>query len=249
VEAEIKREHHTSGTALFQTLNIKLGESSFCLGPAQRYISAEIKPSNLNELNGNLPSEWEEELTSLLTLDVTISGLGISLEYDSRDNIFSPESGLKYEFNYILYDDVIGSDVNYNLTEFSGLHYLRLAKQWRTAFRAEVNYADSDSLLPPFATPSISMRGIPSGRYQGKAIALSEIEVIYEINSRWEVNAFVGIGKASNEFSYLTDSSSRVSRGVGFRYLVARRYGFNVGIDTAEGPEDNVLYIQAGSAW
>ena len=78
---------------------------------------------------------------------------------------------------------------------------------------------------------------------------MTELELIYEINYRWEVNVFAGLGKASNEFSELQDSDSRVSKGFGFRYLVARRYGFNVGIDIAKGPEDSVFYIQAGSAW
>jgi hypothetical protein len=37
--------------------------------------------------------------------------------------------------------------------------------------------------------------------------------------------------------------------GAGFRYLVARRLGIYAGLDLARGPEDTVLYIQAGSAW
>ena len=36
---------------------------------------------------------------------------------------------------------------------------------------------------------------------------------------------------------------------IGFRYLIAKQYGFNMGIDVARGPEDTVWYIQAGSAW
>ena len=156
---------------------------------------------------------------------------------------------MKYELSHLWFDDAIGSDINYQLTEFTGLHYFQVAKKWRTAFRAEVEYANSDQLLPPYATPSISMRGIPAGRYQGNAIGLTELEVIYEINHRWEINVFAGVGKASSEFSSLLDSESKVSQGIGFRYLIARRYGFNMGIDIAKGPEENVFYIQAGSAW
>ncbi len=239
----------TKATAIMQTVKFKLADSAFYLGPTHRYINADISPVNIDDLVGNLPPEWQDTITDLLTRKITTSGVGFTLEFDSRNNFFSPQEGLKYELSHLWFRDEIGSDVNYQLTEFSGLNYFRLAKKWRTAVRAEVNYANSDEFLPPYATPSISMRGIPAARYLGKAIGLTELEVVYEYNLRWEFNVFAGIGKASNDFSDLLDSESRISQGVGFRYLIARRYGFNMGIDIAKGPEENVFYIQAGSAW
>ena len=239
----------TKATIIMQTVKFKLADSDFYLGPTHKYINADISPANINDLVGNLPPDWQAPLTDLLTNKVTTSGVGFTLEYDSRDNIFSPKSGLKYELTHLWYRDALGSDIDYQLTEFYGLNNFTLSKKWRTALRAEVNYADSDSILPPYATPSISMRGIPSGRYQGNAIGVTELEVIYDLNLRWEFNVFAGVGKASNKFSDMGDSDSKISQGVGFRYLIARRYGFNMGIDIAKGPEENIFYIQAGSAW
>ena len=232
-----------------QTVKFKLADSDFYLGPTHKYINADISPANINDLVDNLPPDLQAPLTDLLTNKVTTSGVGFTLEYDSRDNIFSPKSGLKYELTHLWYRDALGSDIDYQLTEFYGLNYFTLTKKWRTALRAEINYADSDSILPPYATPSISMRGIPSGRYQGNAIGVTELEVIYDLNLRWEFNVFAGVGKASNKFSDMGDSDSKISQGVGFRYLIARRYGFNMGLDIAKGPEENIFYIQAGSAW
>lgn len=40
-----------------------------------------------------------------------------------------------------------------------------------------------------------------------------------------------------------------ISRGVGFRYLIASRLGLWVGLDYAKGPEGGVTYIQVGNAW
>lgn len=249
VELDHPIELNTSATAVMQTLKFKIADSAFFLGPTQRYINAEIKPTNLNDLVGNFPPEWEDKLNGLLTQNITSSGIGFSAEYDSRNNFFSPETGLKYELNYLWFNDKIGSDIDYQLTELTGLHYFRLTKNWRTALRVEVNYADTSEILPPYAIPYVSLRGIPRARYQGNSTAVTELEFIYEINYRWELNAFAGIGKASNEFSDLNESESLISKGVGFRYLIARRYGFNMGIDIAKGPEDTVFYIQAGSAW
>jgi hypothetical protein len=73
--------------------------------------------------------------------------------------------------------------------------------------------------------------------------------VTWEVDSRWSILGFGGVGKAANSSSDFGSSSSLVSKGLGFRYQIARRYGFHMGIDVARGPEDTVWYIQAGPAW
>ena len=191
----------------------------------------------------------EDKIAKLFTSSISTSGLGITIDYDNRDNFFSPKSGYFYQLNHLIYDDAIGSDINYQLTEFSGLNYIKLTNKWRTGIRLAFNYADSDELLPPYALPSLSLRGVPSGRYQGNAVAVTELELVYQVSLRWQVNLFGGVGRVASDISGLKDDSSKVSKGVGFRYLMARRYGFDMGIDIAHGPEDTVFYIQAGSAW
>ncbi|HBY88716.1 MAG TPA: hypothetical protein DEO86_22935 [Colwellia sp.] len=236
---------NTQATAIMQTLKFKLGESAFYFGPMHRYVDAQVSIINSGDLINKIPSN----LRPALSTNIVTSGAGLTVEYDSRDNFYSPTDGLKYEFNYLWFDDVFGSDVDYTLAELTALNYFKITDHWRTAIRMEANYIDSDQVLPPYATPYISMRGIPAARYQGQSVALSELEVAYRINLRWELSAFAGIGKASDSFSDFSDSDSRVSKGIGFRYLIARRYDFNMGIDIAKGPEDTVFYIQAGSAW
>jgi hypothetical protein len=86
-------------------------------------------------------------------------------------------------------------------------------------------------------------------RYQGNSVAVAEAEVTWQVNYRWSTNVFGGVGYASNERGDLLDTPSRVTRGAGFRYLIASRYGFETGLDIARGPEETVFYIQAGTAW
>jgi hypothetical protein len=117
------------------------------------------------------------------------------------------------------------------------------------ALRLGAEYAATDGLLPPFATPAIELRGIPALRYQGNYVAVAEAELTWQIDSRWAVLGFAGSGRAANSFDDLKDGPSRVSKGAGFRYLIAKRYGFEMGMDIGIGPEDNVIYIQGGTAW
>ena len=97
--------------------------------------------------------------------------------------------------------------------------------------------------------PSAQLRGIPAMRYQGNYVAVGEVEVTWGANLRWSILGFAGAGRTAENFDDLSEGPSYTSRGLGFRYLIARRYGMNMGIDVARGPEDTVLYIQAGSSW
>jgi len=40
-----------------------------------------------------------------------------------------------------------------------------------------------------------------------------------------------------------------VTKGVGFRYLLARVLGMRAGLDVARGPEENAFHIVVGSSW
>ncbi len=242
-------ELNTQALAVIQVAKFKLGSSPWFLGATQRYINAEISPTNLGDLEQLLPPEWSDGLRQILTLDVTTSGLGVIVEYDTRDNVFTPKRGLQYQFERLWYRDAIASDIDYELTRFQGLNYFEVSPRWHLGVKFSSEYADSDDLLPPFVTPAISLRGIPAMRYQGKLVAMLESEVTWKMDSRWSLLGFGGAGRASNSSSQFSDAKTRTTIGGGFRYQVARRYGFDMGLDFAWGPEGMVWYITAGSAW
>ncbi|SMF36058.1 Outer membrane protein [Alteromonadaceae bacterium Bs31] len=241
---------NTAAWAILQNLKFQLGDSRVFIGPKQQYVSADVSLANLGELlPPNLPPEFQQGLENLLRYRVNTSGLGLIAEYDSRDNIFSPSEGYLYGVEYTWFDDAIGSDIEYSMAKLEGLNYWRLSKRWKMGLRLATEYADSEAFLPHFVLPFISLRGIPAARYQGKAVAVSELELTWNIDSRWSINGFAGAGRTASQWHALSDAEDRVARGAGFRYLIARRYGFRMGIDVARGPEASAWYITAGSAW
>jgi hypothetical protein len=242
-------ELKTRASGVFQTLKFKIKESPWFIGVSQRYINANISLNSLGSIDDLLPPDFTDELKRLFNLEVTTSGLGLNLEYDSRDNLFSPHVGYRYTFEQIWYRGSFGSDIDYELFSFQGLNYWKLSQQWRLGLKIESEHARSDRLLPPFATPSINLRGIPAMRYQGDFVAATEAELTWQIDSRWSVLGFTGVGRAANSAADFSDAPSRATKGAGFRYHVARRYGFDMGIDIASGPVETVFYITAGSAW
>ena len=103
--------------------------------------------------------------------------------------------------------------------------------------------------VPFYQVPFIDMRGVPVGRYQDENTALAEVEGRWYFTPRWIGVAFMGAGRAWGTHESFSETNSVVSKGVGFRYLVARRLGLAVGIDVAKGPEKTAYYLQFGNAW
>lgn len=60
-----------------------------------------------------------------------------------------------------------------------------------------------------------------------------------------------GLGAAGTrgDVDQYEDESIVVGGGIGGRYLYRPQDSLSVGFEVAQGPEDTVLYIQAGHAW
>jgi hypothetical protein len=175
------------------------------------------------------------------------SGLGLSLEHDSRDNIFTPSRGLTGSIDAVFYSPELGGDNQYQSYRGHVFAYMPMAKSLVLGGRIDGRAANGD--VPFYQLPFIDMRGIPAARYQDTRTAVAETEMRWNVTARWAFIGFAGIGRAWGIRSAYADSESVVSKGAGVRYLIARRLGLYMGADFAWGPEDRVFYIQVGSAW
>lgn len=183
---------------------------------------------------------------SLLT-DKLISQLGVIVEMDSRDNVFTPDKGLKLHVDFNRSDEAIGSDYEFWRLNYYSYLYLPLNKNIVAGLRVDGRQAFGDA--PFYMLPFIEMRGIPSARYQGKVVLLTEMETRFDITKRWSIMAFGGTGKAFDEWNKFGDASFQFTYGTGGRYLLARKFKLRVGIDVAHGPGTWAYYIVFGSNW
>ena len=60
---------------------------------------------------------------------------------------------------------------------------------------------------------------------------------------------FEHVRDANGRRDAFDDTSTQVMKGVGFRYLLARRLGMAAGIDVAWGPEKAAWYLSFGNSW
>jgi hypothetical protein len=160
-------------------------------------------------------------------------------------------AGYYYTANYTVFDGAIGSDVEYDSYQVAGLNYWALGDRWNLGIRLQLDgvRAPEGEVLPSYVPPFVDLRGIPKSRYQGESVGVAEAQLDYKVNMRWKVGVFTGMGRAAEAFGDLSHAENVDTIGAGFRYLIARRYGFAMGLDVARGPEDTAVYIQAGSTW
>jgi hypothetical protein len=177
----------------------------------------------------------------------SISQLGAIIELDSRDNIFTPDKGIKFHVDAGYSGAGLGSDYDYWKMNYYMYAYAPISKSIVGGLRIDGRQAFGD---PPFyMLPYIDMRGIPAERYQGNMDLLSEMEMRWDVVTRWSIMAFAGAGKAFDEWNKFSDASWAWSYGTGFRYLLARKFKLRVGIDLAHGPDTWAYYIVFGSNW
>ena len=173
----------------------------------------------------------------------------LTLDYDSRNTIFTPSSGINAAIDVSLFREAVGGDTNFEKYKAKINYFTPLAETFVLGLRGDLESIGGEPAdIPFYQYPYVSLRGIPIMRYQGEKVAVAEVELAWNYMTRWSLLGFGGAGRT--EDVGLTDSTTTVySKGLGLRYFIARRFGTHVGFDIARGPEDTAFYIQFGHAW
>ena len=175
------------------------------------------------------------------------SGVGPSIEYDSRDTIFTPSSGWTGSLDVLFYDPAFGGDESFQTYRAHVFAYTPLFKRFVLGTRLDARTAQGGA--PFYMLPYIDLRGISAAHYQEQSTAVAEGELRFNVTPRWALMGFAGVGRAWGSRDDFSDADARVAGGTGFRYLIARQLKMYSGLDFAWGPDDFAFYIQMGNAW
>jgi len=225
------------GFGSFQQGMVRLGASDTYAGVRWIYL----------DLATHLDVAAEDAVLTPRELAKRSSGLGVTLEHDSRDNIFTPNRGMVAAFEANFYDTSIGSSNDFQAYRAHVFDYLPLSSDWTLGLRADARLARGD--VPFYMLPFIDLRGIPAARFQDTNVAVLEAELRYDVTERWSVVGFYGGGFAWGTRDSFADAEKPLSGGLGFRYLIARRLGLYAGVDFAWSTVDRAFYIQVGNGW
>lgn len=153
------------------------------------------------------------------------------------------------------FTEAAGSDNDFQKYFVQELLYLPLSEKINFDQRFSFDTVRGDA--PFFMYPAVNMRGVSAMHYQGENVASYEAQLSYDINYRWRALVFGGLARAYGERKFLDlkkevsfqEAPTVVSKGLGFRYLIAEKFGLRMGIDVAMSNEDKAFYIQFGTAW
>ena len=180
-------------------------------------------------------------------LRVRVSAPTAIVEFDSRDNVFTPTQGIYAESSYLASRETLGASVNFERFEqiFMGWHPF----PHRVTVAARANYAWSSSETPFFLRPYVQLRGVPAVRFQGDEAASVELEARWQFQGRWSAVVFGGAGTTRTGNDAFSTTQNVASGGVGFRYELASKFGMHAGIDVAHSPGTTAVYFVVGNAW
>jgi hypothetical protein len=216
----------------------RLGDSNNWLGFSWLYLDLNNKLDLSNDPRSGLGRDQTTRRSS---------GLGMTLEHDSRDNIFTPSAGWIGALDATFYSPDWGSDTQFQSYRGYTFGYWPIAKTLVLGGRLDGRTVSGRA--PFYMLPYIDMRGIPAARYQDDHTFVAETELRWNFTPRWAAVGFIGAGRAWGKSLTFDEAASAVSKGVGFRYQIAAGLGLWVGLDYAKGPEGGNWYIQVGNAW
>jgi hypothetical protein len=235
-EKDFSFDYNLEGWGLVQSLRWRLPDSRWFVGGTWTLVGLTTR-FDADRLPTIGPVQRESRNGSL----------GAVLAYDSRDNIFTPNRGVSGTLEGKRHDDLFLGDYEYWQGDLDATSHHPVASSLVLAFRVRGS-AVSDG-APFWGLPGVLMRGVPAQLYLGERMAQGEAEVRWDLDSRWSLVGFGGMGWTRNTLRDQSLSRTVGAGGVGFRYLLARAFGVRGGLDVAYGSDGLAFYVTMGSAW
>jgi hypothetical protein len=180
-----------------------------------------------------------------------ISGLGLNLSWDNRDNVLFPRRGSYLQVVAESFGSVLGSDYHYSVSRIDLRTYVPVMTTHVLALQVYIRNMKGN---PPFyqlsmlGGPSI-MRGTYSGLYRDKTLLAVQAEYRMPVWKRFGMVGFVGMGNVAAGLGSIELDHLRYSLGGGLRYKIDSREGTNLRLDLAWGKASHGLYMTVQEAF
>lgn len=234
--------YNTRTTSIQASFSTKIFKNAF-LGPIYTY--------GRNDFSFD-----QDALNQILELrnigEFVTSGIGLTFDYDTRDNIFSTTKGMYLNAYSLSYFEGIGSDAEFTglFLEYSFFHTLNdkmiLASKANAATLFGAVPFSEQNVMGFGGTRFQDLRGYNKGQFRGDQMYMIQAELRWRFYKKWGTNLYCGVGTA---FSADQTIPTLPAGGVGLRYLASKKYNINVGIDYAWGKDDDGIYFLIGEAF
>ncbi len=166
-------------------------------------------------------------------------GFGYDLTWDSRDNIFFPNSGGYQYFKIVVYPEL--GDFFYAQLELDVKHFESFSPDHVLGFNFYLSSVMGDA--PFYKYPALGgakrMRGYFTGRYRDKFYSAIQMEYRQYFWRKFGFVVFGGLGDVAPEFIKFDFTELKYSYGMGLRFLFNKKQKINLRMDFGFGQDGN----------
>lgn len=209
------------------------------------YVVTQVQPNGLLA-SGTVPGGRGSRLT----------GGGLGVFYDSRDNVFFPAKGVVADLSFLYRNRSVEAGPAGPTTRFdryvadvSSYHRLHpraiLALNYFASFTAGTAPFNALSLLGG----TRRLRGYYEGRYRDQNAALLQSELRLAVYKRLGAVAFGSVGALGDEHTLLRLNALKGAYGAGLRFTLNRRDHLNLRLDYGLGRQSSGFYLTVGEAF
>ena len=169
-----------------------------------------------------------------------IIGLGTDLVWDTRDNLFFPNTGGYQYFKITVYPSA-WSDFSYYSFELDVRHYNAFSPDHVLA--GNFYFAGVSGNTPFYKLPALGgqyrMRGYFEGRYRDNLYSMLQLEYRQYFWWKFGFVAFAGVGDVAEDLQKFTLKDLKYSFGLGIRFLFNKEQKVNLRMDIGIGQDGN----------
>lgn len=179
------------------------------------------------------------------------NGLEFNILYDTRDNLYYPKIGNKFDVKWISYAEWLGNDMDASKIKAIFNRYIPMRKNTDVlAARVSGTFGLGDiAFEQQTVVGGKYIRGYSEGKYRGNLVIVLQTEYNLNLAERMGFVAFAGAATLYGSNNEDFDGTFLPGGGVGFRYKAFKKVKFNIGLDAAVGKDDWGLYFRIGEAF
>lgn len=217
----------------------------------------DINFSNSTDLN---PVMAANSYINKYSTKYTNIGLGGVVQYDTRDDVATPHTGMLLSATGRVYARALGGTYNYQFVDLEYRQFQPLFKRAVLAWtaRTQMSYGDIPfTELPNFGSP-YDLRGFYWGEYRDKSMGYGIAEFRHMLGTQEQYNA----GRVLSKFGYVLWAGAgtlgatpadwdkwRMNYGVGLRAQIQPGKNFRIDIGKGQGENSMLVYFNITEAF
>lgn len=207
------------------------------LGPGAEFTYAHASKMQRPEL-------WQGQ-----DLHTATYGIGLKLQYDTRDNLTATESGILASLEQRFSPKFLGNDYAFSYTNMKFCYFRHL---WRGSviagqLQGKFNYGNVPWAMMATFGGSNNMRGYYEGRFRDKCSMDFTIELRQHVWRRNGLVLWAGVGTVFPRFSELQFRRLLPNGGIGYRWEFKQRT--NVRLDFGMGKGETAFIFSINEAF